>query len=84
MAGVVIALSRRRSMTLKVSEASDPTGNVGVVDQQSRQIPHSRHPGGERHDMQRFEPQGSIHRRPARAAERGMGQLRADREAAAR
>ena len=34
--------------------------HLAVVDEQARQIPKPGHPGGKRHDVQGFQPQGRI------------------------
>ena len=50
MAGFMMMRSSRSSMTLKVSDGSEPFG-IGVIDEQPRQIKQPRHPRDDRHDV---------------------------------
>ena len=50
IAGLMIALSSRRSITLNVSDCAEPGSALGVIDEQARQIEHARHPGDDGDD----------------------------------
>ena len=49
--------SRRRSITLNVSDCLEPFSAVAVVDEQPRQIEQPRHPRDDGNDVQRLDPE---------------------------
>ena len=56
IAGCMIILRRRLSMILNVSESCEPEASVRMIDEETREIEHSRHPGNHRDDVKSLEP----------------------------
>ena len=68
--------SRRRSITLKVSDCLEPFSAVAVVDEQPRQIEQPRHPRDDGNDVQRLDPAAAMLRRLASASAHQLHQPR--------